>query len=220
MLFITKPHENMLHLLLETQQYQTQWTIHSRKLRQAFRKVTGLEFQQRTITAHVFNGRQSDAGAPNEPMMLAGDYRSEGFKLATIVHELSHRLLGGNVLGLVNLGMGTKDGGWTDAEIEFDHRHIYLFENDVMHAAFGEAGAELCIRYEGRYGYAKTDPHNRAWKWAMSFTFEERQRAMRWLAAKKVERMVWKTWMTKKPVHRDPITWFEYLEAVAKGRPL
>lgn len=217
MQFILKPHENTLYLFLETQQYRTQWTNNARRLLKAFRAVTGLEFQQRTITAHVFNGMRSDAGALNEPMMLAGDSRSEDIKLATIVHELSHRLLGGNALGIVNLGLATKDGGWTDDEIERDHRHIYLFEYDVMCAAFGEAGGEICRKYEERYGYDEADPHNRAWKWAMSLTFAERQRALRYITKRKVERAGWEQWMAKEPVHRNPDVWFERLKNAAKG---
>ncbi|HEY4161263.1 MAG TPA: hypothetical protein VGM08_04330, partial [Candidatus Saccharimonadales bacterium] len=82
-----------------------------RQIRGAFRDVTGLEFQQRVITARVFNGDQSQAGNPGNPMLLAGgDLRSREFKLATMVHELSHRLLGGNALGLVSLGLSERLG--------------------------------------------------------------------------------------------------------------
>ncbi len=193
MQLIIKPDKTSIGLILEAQQYSRLWKQHARKLHRAFRDITGLKFQQRVITARVFDGRQSDSGFYHHPMRLAGDYRSEEFKVATIVHELSHRLLMSNALGVVSLGLLPYKAKPEESNtiIELDHRHLYLFEYDVIVAALGAEWGAICHQYEERESSVKNSPHKRAWKWAMSLSFEQRQQILKWLTAKKLERGQW-----------------------------
>ena len=220
MQFIIKADDNSLDLLLEANQYRQMWQSNSRKLLKAFRVVTGLEFQQRTITAYVFKGNWSTAGRPHHPMRLAGDYRSEEFKLATIVHELSHRLLGGNGLGVINLGLADENDPNTDEAIELDHRHLYLFEYDVIQLGLGKQWGLVCKQYEERNPEEANNPHIRAWKWAMSFTHEQRQQILRALTANKVERAQWDEFYDKKIERIDPKEWKAKLSATIGNYPL
>ena len=174
MKFILKPDDSTPPLLLETLQYQAMWQAHGQAIRKAFRKVTGLEFQQSVITARVYNGAQSDAGANGKAMRLAGDNRPPGYKLATIVHELSHRLLGGNALNTTSLGLGGEHK-YTDEVSEVDHRHVYLMEYDVLHAALGNEGEEIFRQYEQLWRRDPDSPHEKALLWVLSLSYEQRQ---------------------------------------------
>ncbi|MBK6870822.1 MAG: hypothetical protein IPG94_05345 [Kineosporiaceae bacterium] len=207
------PDDDSLFLRLECEQYRKTWHAHQRKLLAGFESVTGLTFQQRFITARVTQSQVSTAGRPGVPMRLAGDYRSAEFKLMTLVHELSHRLLGGNTLGPVGLGLDTGEGAQTDWGVEIEHRHIYLFEWDVVRHALGDEWAEVCRVYEtGGQQEPKATPHGRAWHWAMTRSADERQKAVRRLVAQAVTRNDWSS-LPDQVEPRDPDTWFAYLLA-------
>jgi len=209
MKFIIKPHDTSLDLLLEAVAYQQLWKIHGRPILKAFREVTGLDFQQTMIVARVFKGKQSVAGSPYHPMLLAGDNRSDEFKLITIVHELSHRLLGGNALGIVNLGLSNEHVP-SPRHDEFDHRHTYLFEFDVVQRALGNDWAAQCQKFEERG--ASDSPHDLAWRWAMGLTYDERQRALKILTAKAMPRERWHELKGKtiEPINAEH--WFKMLK--------
>jgi hypothetical protein len=215
--FAIKPVDDSLDLLLEANQYRNLWQSNSRKLLKAFRDITGLNFQQYIITAHVFKGDRSIAGRPHHPMMLAGDYRSENFKLATIVHELSHRLLGGNGLGIISLGLVNEPDANSDFAVELDHRHLYLFEYDVMRLGLGNEWGVICKRYEERDSNEINNPHIRAWKWAMSFSYKQRQEMLKVLTAKKVERDRWDEWWGETITPIAPSDWKKQL-IIATGQ--
>lgn len=209
MKFLIKPADNSLSLILEAIQYNKIWAEHSRKIYKAFRDVSGLEFQQRGITAHVSSTITSMAGIPGTPMQLAGgDHRSLEFKLLTIIHELTHRLLGGNSLGPVSLGLVPQSEAHSDLYAEFEHRHVYLLEYDVVIQALGEEWGKHCRDYEGRYTDNKDLPHNKAWQWAMSMTPDERRRAVKILASKAVTR---ENWSDEDTELIDPEAWFSLL---------
>lgn len=207
MKFIIKPDDTSLNLLLEAEQYKELWNTHARAILRAFREVSGLEFQQRVITARVYEGRLSEAGSFGKPMRLAGDCRSKEDKLATIVHELTHRLLGGNALGTSSLGLSAAYE-YTDEQSEIDHRHTYLIEYDVLRYAMGEAGAEICRQHEEFWRYDPNSPHGRAWNWAMSLTFEQRQAVLQWLVARKITREHWED-IDDEHIKRIPIPEWE-----------
>lgn len=214
MKFIIKPDDDSFAMLMEAQQYRRLWKQHSRKIRAAFRALTGLEFQQRVITARVYQGRISNAGLPYQPMKLAGDNRSEDYKLMTMIHELAHRLLGGNALGVVNLGLASPHDKEGNTDHELEHRHIYLFVYDVVQKSLGNEKAKLCRHYEskGVNNNHNDTPHDRAWNWAMQMTFSERQRAVNRLAAKKVIREQWRSLDDTEPARVDADAWFGYLQ--------
>jgi len=170
--FIIKPDSNDLSLVIAASQYKKVWQEHGTKILRAFHAVTGLDIKRSQLTARVIKRSQSSAGngTPYHSMRLAsGDYRSDEFKLMTIIHELTHRLLTSNGYGAYWL----KYQGEYDQEI--DHRHSYLIEYDVVMEALGQEWANICVQYEGRYDYdAGESPHQEAWNWAMNMTANER----------------------------------------------
>jgi hypothetical protein len=171
MKFIIKPDSDDLGLILAAGQYKKMWDEYGAKILAAFQNVTGLQIERTQITARVVPGNQSTAGnGYGHPMRLAGaDHRSPEFRLMTIVHELTHRLLNSNSYGPHWL----KFEGMYDQEI--DHRHVYLIEYDVVQEALGEEWAHVCVQYESRYNWtADESPHVAAWNWAMDRTADER----------------------------------------------
>ena len=175
MKFIIKPQKNELNLILEAKAYKKVWSQNSRKILKAFRDITGLEFIQSTITAHVYDGDRSFSGIPYKPMRLQGNYRTDEERLLILVHELSHRLLGGN-------GLGNMDK-FSNLE---DHRRIYLFMYDVVNKAYG---IELAERLETSEARDMHPDYSKAWHQAMSMTYVQRQTELKAMVKDKA---VWK----------------------------
>jgi hypothetical protein len=189
MQLIIKPADNSMLLLLETAQYKSIWAQYSRQIFKAFREVTGLEFQQWSITALVSAVEQSSAGHFHESMRLSADGRLVENKLITVVHELSHRLLGGNAIGAERLNQFSEAELYGAPYDEAEHSNIYLFEYDVIRTALGEDWGNRCIRWEARA--EETDAHDKAWNRVMRMSYAERQTALKILAAKAVTRERW-----------------------------
>jgi hypothetical protein len=183
--------DTRLHLILEAVQYKTVWKAHARRIRRAFREVTGLDFQQRVITARVSAVMGSSAGFYNHAMELAGDNRSKEQKLLTLIHELSHRLLGGYALDATHLGLYREVIDSDDVFQEMEHRTIYLFLLDVVERALGRQWIEACTEYETVNLADPEGPHARAWEWAMSMTYAERQKRLKQLIKKGFSREHW-----------------------------
>ncbi len=210
MRFIIKPHDDSFNVMLETNQYKQLWRKHAKQILHAFRTVTGLEFQQHVITARVFPDNHGDAGVPRQPMHLPAYYSPENEKLITLIHELCHRLLGGNALGPVSLGLIPQQSSHHPDYQEYEHRHTYLFEYDVIMAALGVEYASLCTQLEEKDNI--DGPHDRAWAWAMSMPHEHRQRALKVLVAQAVPRDRWHELEKIKTISlRDPVDWFSKL---------
>lgn len=190
MRLIIKPDDKSLHLILEAAQYERIWKQYSRRIVKAFREVTGLKFQQYVITVRVSNTFSSSAGLFGKPMVLSADFRSVEFKLITIIHELSHRLLGGNALAPKYLGVYNEEKDSDDTFQEIEHSNIYLFEYDVVYLALGEDWATICSNFEQR-NRSLMYPHTRAWDWAMNLPYSDRQTKLKQLAAKAYPRERW-----------------------------
>lgn len=209
MKFVIKPSDDSFDMMLEAGQYERIWQSHSDAILKAFKTVTGLEFQQRLITARVTKGTYGNSGLPGKAMILPGDYAILERKACTLMHELGHRLLGGNALNPVALGLlpdiedTHNDWQW------YEHRHLYLFLQDTVREAFGFENAERCAKEESCMvpGY-----NDEAWNWAMSMTFEQRQRAVKLLAAEALPRSRWHERDDSKEIPpKNADTWFEKL---------
>lgn len=210
MQLVIKPHDGSLETLLSTNAYRGLWHGHKRAILDAFQAVTGLTFQQHTITAHVFLDSAASAGKWRDPMHLPA-YVADDEKLLILIHELCHRLLGGNALSPFGLGLleDVTNFSQDDEFQEYDHRHTYLFESDVVRQALGEECAEKCEQMNGGSGI--DGPHDRAWAWAMSMDFKARQRALHRLAAEALTREHWVDRDATPMLSRDPAAWFSAL---------
>lgn len=170
MRLIIKPAEKNFNLIVEAEAYRQVWKTNARKLRRAFRKVTGLDFNQAVITAKVYDGDRSFSGYYRHPMRLEARGASHDEKLLVLVHELCHRLLGGN--GLAN----NNSLKLTNRQ---EHDRMFLFEHDVVKLALGPKMADLLDKLENR-PYDKD--YYLAWKQAMAMGYEQRQKKMHELA--------------------------------------
>lgn len=208
MKFDIKPADDSFDMMLEAGQYQKIWQDHSARITAAFTKLTGLHFQQYHITAQVTKGTHGNAGQPGKAMILPDDYTTTDRKTCTLMHELGHRLLGGNALNPVALGLLPDEEGHHDDWQWYEHRHLYLFLQDSIREAFGEEYADRCAKEELQNA---PDHYLEAWNWAMSMSFEERQKAVRILVAEALPRSRWHERDDKEIARRDPDKWFNAL---------
>jgi hypothetical protein len=198
-----------LELVLATSQYQSFWNEQKNNLIAAFYKLTQLQFQQNEIVAKVILGSHANAGDATRAMTLPADHRPLEEKALTLVHELAHRLLGGNALSPIGLGL-VPDAKTADPRFQnFEHRHLYLFLYDVVNEALGTEYAELCIKDESQIQDAD---YQEAWSWAMSMSFEERQHAMKLLARQALPRERWNERDSAEIELRNPEAWFMSLK--------
>lgn len=208
MRFVIKPADDSFDMMLEAGQYQRIWRDHSATIQNAFKKLTGLEFQQRHITAKVNKGSCGNAGYPGQAMILPGDYTAEDFKTCTLMHELAHRLLGGNALGPVSLGLIPDEDKPHPQFPLYEHRHIYLFLYDSIKEAFGDGYAERCIKNETDL----SPTYDEAWNWAMGMSPTQRQRAVKLLADEALPRSRWHERNNLDEIPpKNPSAWFEKL---------
>ena len=91
-------------------------------------------------------------------MRLKANY-SDGYRLATLVHEMGHRLA---LTFPRNAGMD-------------DHRLLYLFLYDVWTDLYGKAFADRMVRIERRIG----PTYDAAWAWTLAMTRDERETRLR-----------------------------------------
>ena len=146
-----------------TEEYRRIWIEEGDRIVAALERNSGLDFPPSGIEALISQA----------PPMMAYDGRSlrlrasysPGYKRATLVHELGHRL------SFLFPRTGELD----------DHRLLYLFLYDAWTDLYGEAFAERMAGIEssipGPYDYAE------AWRWALSMTREERQERLAALRA-------------------------------------
>jgi len=140
-------------------EYRSIWAEEGGRIVEALRGATGLTLEAGTIQAVVFEG-VSYSGYHDAPMRLRASYPS-ATKRATLVHELSHRLISDLVP--------------YDSE---DHPIIFLFVYDVWVQLWGKEFADEQVKVEsarrGLYDY------ERAWKDALALGADEG--AKRWSA--------------------------------------
>lgn len=122
------PSLDQLGIFLATKQYEDIWLHDEDKIVKAFHALTGLNFQQRQISVRVHNG-QSMSGSRYWPMRLNVNKQTLDEKKAVLLHELGHRLLGGNG---INSPIDDKDESTEDEE-----RRLGLFIFDVYEAVYG-----------------------------------------------------------------------------------
>lgn len=140
-----------------TEEYRDIWAHEGERISAALEEATGLRLESGPIRTIVFEG-VSNSGYRDIPMRMRASYPLDT-KRATLVHELSHRLI--------------SDFFPRDFE---EHPVIFLFLYDVWVELWGKdfADAQVAVEGErrGRYDYEG------AWKEALALSAEER--AARW----------------------------------------
>jgi hypothetical protein len=136
-------------------EYRAVWKADGQRIVDAFRKHTGLTLEPGPIRVIVFEG-VSYSGDRDTPMQLRASYPLDT-KRATIVHELSHRLIAHLVPD--------------DFE---DHPITFLFLYDVWVDLWGKDFADAQVKVER----ARRGIYDSAWQAALALT--PRERAERW----------------------------------------
>lgn len=143
-------------------EYDKIWKKEGKSIVSAFEKVTGLSFFEDRIAVVVWNWISNSGQSTRDIMKLRFNLEPED-KLATLIHELGHRLVMGRVK--------------KDAELDA-HGVLNLFLYDVWVELYGEDFAKRAVEKEsalprtGEY-YAT------AWKQALKLSVEERKNRLR-----------------------------------------
>jgi hypothetical protein len=134
-------------------EYRAIWSAEGGRIVEALRRATGLTLEAGPIHAIVYEG-PSFSGYHEAPMRLRASYPS-ATKRATLVHELSHRLIADLV----------------PYDFE-DHPTIFLFVYDVWVELWGKEFADEQVQIEsarrGLYDYES------AWKDALALGADAR----------------------------------------------
>jgi hypothetical protein len=149
------------NFLASAQEYESIWNEEKEMIIDAFNKVTGLSFVEDRIAAVIYEGRSFSGRRPNDIMVLNWKPDIE-VKKATLIHELSHRLL----FNLKNRIHGTS----TD-----EHKDIFLFLYDVWVKLYGTNFADKMVEIEKAYG----EVYLESWNYIFSMSEEERASKLR-----------------------------------------
>jgi hypothetical protein len=142
--------------------YDSLWTVHGDRIVRTMESVSGLnflhpEFADTAITATIHEA-PSSSGYKMTGMHLRASYPPDT-KIATLIHELGHRLQG---------GLFRRD--------EEEHNYLFLWLYDVWTMLYDAAWADAQVAIEKARGQRYVD----AWDQALALTRE--QRAERWRA--------------------------------------
>lgn len=140
------------------EEYETIWTVDSKKILSAFTNIAGLDLEEERIAVVVYEGVSFSGRAPNDVMKLRASYELD-VKKATLIHELAHRLL-----------FNYK----TDSSEE-EHKLLYLFLFDVWEQLYGLDFADRMVEVES----SRTEMYKSAWGFALSMNQEQRQELLR-----------------------------------------
>lgn len=132
-------------------EYRAIWADEGGRIVQALHDVTGLTLEAGPILVVVHEGA-SYSGYREAPMRLRANYPSDT-KRATLVHELSHRLISDLV----------------PYDFE-DHPTIFLFVYDVWVELWGKEFADEQVQIER----ARRGPYESAWRDALALGADER----------------------------------------------
>lgn len=151
--------EDPQNTLFACMRYERFWQTREDEIKVAFHKHTGLAFQQDEITV-IAHDDISYSGSETKPMRLNSDLEEDWRCGAELMHELGHRLLGGN-------GLDEDDVPELNAS---SHSLLFLFLYDVWQDIIGKEAADKKVSLENR-----TEEYQKVWGWALGKTYQERQ---------------------------------------------
>ena len=147
------------------EKYRSWWKKDASKIIKSIEGVSGLKFRETYINAVVFRARFS---SQSFPLSLRADV-DDTLKVAILIHELCHRLVVGNGVKLLKLGIKTEEG-----RILERHKVVDLILYDIWVDLYGKKFADKAVLAEANS--QKTNVYKKAWKWALSMSMGERQK--------------------------------------------
>lgn len=157
------PDSDMRNLEEPLKRYREIWEKEGKKIVEKIEDISGLKFKENFINAVVFLAKMPSRSYP----LSLKAYTSDDIKRAVLVHELCHRILAGNKIGL--LKRKTKYGHERTLEI---HKVVYLILYDIWVDLYGERFAKKSVKMESNFPGANA--YKEAWNWVLSFSREER----------------------------------------------
>jgi hypothetical protein len=139
-----------------TKEYQALWASEGARIVEVMERRTGLRFEPGPIRAMVYEG-VSYSGYLERPMYMRASYPFDT-KRATLVHEISHRLMGDLV----------------PPDIEH-HSIIFLFVYDVWVELWGQPFADAQVAVERK----RTGQTNYDGQWTAALALDAKVRAAR-----------------------------------------
>lgn len=145
--------------------YRDIWKKKGREIVKSIEKVSGLKFKETYINSIVF---QAKFPSQSYPLCLRADLPDDR-KTSILIHELTHRILAGNGIGPLTKQFKN------EKEKSFGvHQILYLILYDIWVDLYNEKFAQESALAESNI--PRTDVYKKAWKWALSFSFQERQK--------------------------------------------
>ena len=141
-----------------TKAYQEIWDTEGARITAALEEATSLQMEPGPIRAIVYEGISNSGYKQRHPMRMRASYPPDT-KRATLVHELSHRLISDFV---------SRDGE--------DHPIIFLFVYDVWVKLWGKEFADAQVIVEGK----RTGVYDYAGAWRDALALGSEGRAKRW----------------------------------------
>lgn len=160
------PDSNTAEFIQAAKAYQRVWSDEGERIVEVIERISGLKFVERAINAVVFEGVSR-----SHPLALRASYLGN-VKKASLIHELCHRLLAGNGVG-VHRSVTTAD---LVDEVEL-HKELDLILYDVWCALYGEEFAVRQVDVER----ARRPIYKHAFDWALLHSRQEREQLFRQL---------------------------------------
>jgi len=147
-----------------TERYETIWKKEGKRIVEKIEEASGLKFKESYINAVVFVAKLPSRSCP---LSLRANIIDER-KLAVLIHELCHRILTANEIGLL------KNQFQSEQEKTYEvHRVLNLVLYDVWSDLYGEDFAKRNV--EAEIGLKTSQIYKKAWKWALSMSREKRK---------------------------------------------
>lgn len=138
-------------------QYDIIWKNDGASILETFKEIIGLELQEERIAALVYEGMSFSGRDQNDTMKLRASY-TDDVKKGTLIHELGHRLV---------FDIKTQSS-------EEEHKFLNLFLYDVWDNLYGKEFAASMVEVESE----RNDMYRRAWKYALSMNYDQRQKLL------------------------------------------
>ena len=146
------PESDHPDLVGAAQEYQHVWDAEGSRIILSLETISGLRFVETAINALVFEGISH-----SYPLCLRASYATD-VKIATLSHELCHRLIRGNQS---RLGLPP----YRPDQQLYNHQLIDLFLFDVWTDLYGEEFARRQVVVESQ----RQPFYKDAWDWALAF---------------------------------------------------
>lgn len=152
-----------------TKEYKNIWQKDGENIIKTIENVSKLSFVESEINSIVY---VSSLNPRSVPLSLRANVSLER-KKGTLVHELCHRLISGNLIRI-----DVKDRKDFSLEV---HKLLNLILYDVWVDIYGEQLAKSNLDYE-----SGIPSYKEAWEWALSFSKEERAKRFEEASKKRV----------------------------------